>query len=346
MVFLFLAGILGFVCKSSALWMYAAGMACVWLNISTGKKLETWIRNGILLVIPAGAALTTIYLEYLSKGANPSSAAGAWLFKPETLSYPLASPLLSGLSVDELFNGLIYHPDVPIISYQLSIVIIVALAIGSLLLMRSIVRHIPNKNYTLVFLVFYIASTVFFSYLYLKQATITFEGRHFRIMGILAIPGLVYLISKSKMARIAFTIIWIAFIGWEFTYFTHGYSVNRGAAHGVSGLAQQGYDQESITELTKLDAQHPNQAVFVITGSDLGVEIIHNRVITLDVGDMTPEDFTDLSYSGKAGSIYMLMPQAYVQNGMAARIAKSFKNYQQFTVKKLSKEFYLYTASN
>jgi uncharacterized membrane protein YGL010W len=346
MLFLFAAGILGFICKSSALWMYAAGLACVWLNISTGKKLQMWIRNGVLLAIPAGVALGIIYIEYISKGANPSNAAGAWLVKPETLSYPLASPLLSGLSVDEVFNGLIYHPDTPIISYQLSIVIIVVLAVGSLLLMRSIVRYIPNKNYILVFLVFYIASTVFFSYLYLKQATITFEGRHFRIMGVLAIPGLVYFASKSKAARIAFAIVWIAFIGWEFTYFTHGYSVNRDAAHGVSGLAQQGYDQETITEITVLDALHPHHCVFVITNPDLGIEIVHNRVMTLDVGDMTPEDFSDLNYSGKAGTIYMLMPLTYVQNGMAVRITKSFKAYQQFTVRRLSKEFYLYTASN
>lgn len=345
MVFLFVAGIAGFICKSSALWMYAAGLACVWINISATKELKAWIRNGILIAVPAAAALGIVYLGYLSKGTNPSDTAGTWLFKPETLSYPLASPLLSGLSIDEMFNGLIYHPDVPIISYSLSIVIIIALAVGSLVLMRGIVRYIPNKNYTLVFLVFYIASTLFFSYLYLKQATITFEGRHFRVMGMLAIPGLVYLANKSKVTRITFAIAWVVFIGWGFSYFVHGYTGNRNAARGVSGLAQQGYDKQTLSTLTNLDTQ-PNKAVFVITSPDLGVEIIHNRVITLDIGDMEPEDFADLAYAGKAGTIYMLMPEAYVKNGVAAKVAKGFTGYHQFNVKRLSPSFYLYWASH
>lgn len=344
--FLFLAGIMGFICKSSALWMYAAGLACIWLNISAGKKLKGWLRNGVLIAIPAAAALAIVYFGYISKGANPSDAAGSWLVKPETFTYPLASPLLSGLSVDEMFNGLIYHPDVPVLSYPLSIVVIIVMAVGSLFLTRSIIRNIPYKKYRLVFVAFYIAGTLFFSYLYLKQATVTFEGRHFRVIGILALPGFIYLIGKTKALRIAFLVVWIAFISWELVYFTSGYWINRKAAHGVSGLAQQGYDKETINTITTLDARHPAQAVFVITSADLGVEIIHNRVITISLDGMDTEDLNELNYAGKAGTIYMLMPETYVKNGIAAKVVKGFTGYHQFSIKQLSKDFYLYWANN
>jgi hypothetical protein len=326
--------------------MYAAGLGCVWMNISAGKKLQVWLRNGVLIAIPAVTALAVVYFGYLSKGTNPSDAAGTWLVKAETFGYPLASPLLSGLSIDEMLGGLIYHTETPAISYSLAIITIIILAAGSLLLARYILRYIPNKKYILVFITFYIASTLFFSYLYLKQASVSFEGRHFRVVGMLAIPGLLFFIGKAKPARMVFAAIWVVFIGWELLYFTSGYAVNRDAAHGVSGLAQQGYDQQVLNTITGLDARQPNQAIFVLTNPDIGVEITHNRVITLDIDDMEADDLADLNYAGKAGNIYMLMPEVYVKNGIAAKVAKSFRAYKQFSVKQLNKNFYLYAASN
>jgi len=346
MVFLFAAGVAGFICKSSALWMYAAGLACVWINVSKNKKLQQWLFNGILLAIPAIAALAIIYVGYLSKGTNPSNAGDGWLIKPETFSFPLAAPLLSGLSVDEMVNGLIYHPDTPLISRGLSLAIIFVLAIGSLLLLRSIIRKVPNKNYALAFGAFYLAGTLFLSYLYLKQATVTFEGRHFRIIGILAIPGIVYLLHQTKATKTILYVLFAGFTVWSTVYFVHGYIVNYQAPHGASGLAQQAYDKPTIDAITSLDAQHPNNAIFVINSPDLGVEIVHNRVITLDIGDMDAEDLAELTNAGRAGTIYMLMPENYVRNGVAAKIAKSFTGYHLFSIKQLSKDFYLYSANN
>jgi len=325
--------------------MYAAGLACVWINISKNKKLQQWLLNGVLLAIPAIAALAIIYIGYLSKGTNPSNAGAGWLVKPETFSFPLAAPLLSGLSVDEMVNGLIYHPDVPLISRGLSLAIIFILAIGSLLLLKSIIRKIPHKSYALAFGMFYLAGTLFLSYLYLEQATVTFEGRHFRIIGILTIPGIVYLLHQTKAAKSILYVLFAGFTIWSAVYFVHGYIVNYQAPHGASGLAQQAYDKPTLDAIATLDAHH-NDAIFVINSPDLGVEILHNRVITLDIGDMDAEDFTELTNAGKTGTIYMLMPENYVKNGVAAKIAKSFTGYHQFSIKQLSNDFYLYSASN
>jgi hypothetical protein len=345
MLFLFLAGIVGFFAKSSALWMYASGVACVWVNLSANKKdIKHWLRNGVMLGIPVVAALAVIYVGYLSKGVNPSNAAGAWLIKPETFAFPLASPLLSGLSIDEMVNGLIYHPDNAILSYGTSIAVLAFLALGSLYFINSVLRFIPNKNYALALTIFYITATLFFSYLYLKQATVSFEGRHFRIIGMLSIPGLVYFASKTKVSRIVLGIFWAAFFCWEVAYFKIEYKVNIESGHGPSGLSQQAYDQDTLDELSKLDKQHPKGALFVCTSPDLAIEL-QNRVLTLDIQDMTPQDFKELKYMGKAGAIYILMPEAYQKNGVAYKIVKSFTYYHHFTVKQTGSN-YLYSAEN
>jgi len=346
LLFLFLAGIAGFFSKSSALWMYAAGVACIWINLSANKKeVQHWLKNGILLAIPAIAAIAAIYLFYLSKGANPSQAGGGWLIRPETFSFPLASPLISALSIDEMVNGLIYHPDTAILSYGASIAILVILASTSLFFVNSVLRYVPHKNYALVLTVFYITGTLFFSYLYLKQANVSYEGRHFRIICLLATPGLIYFMSRSKASRVVFGLIWLVFICWEFSYFRIEYKVNIHSGHGPSGLSQQAYDQPTLDELARLDSLHPNGALFVATSPDLAIEIQKNRVMTLDMEDMTPHDLKYLKYAGKAGAIYMLMPEVYQKNGVAYKICKSFVDYKHFTVKKLG-DYYLYAAEN
>jgi hypothetical protein len=346
LAFIFLAGIAGFVAKSSSLWIYAAGIACVWINLSSNKKdIKYWLRNGVLLAIPAAVALAIIYFFYLSKGVNPSSPGGTWLVKPETFSFPLSSPLLSGLSIDELFNGLIYHADTAMLSYNWSIVILALLAFGSLFFVNSVLRHAPNRDYALALTIVYIAGTLFFSYLYVRQADVSFEGRHFRIIGMLAIPGIVYFAGKSKISRVAFGIACLAFIWWEISYFKIEYKANMASGHGASGLSQQAYDQATLDELTRLDTQHPHAALFVTTAPDLAIEIQKNRVLILDMEDMTPGYLKTLKYLGKAGNIYMLMPQVWQKNGVAYRISQAFVNYHHFTVKKVGAN-YLDAAEN
>ncbi|MBW4890933.1 hypothetical protein KXQ82_14490 [Mucilaginibacter sp. HMF5004] len=345
-VFLFLAGLLGFVAKSSVLWMYAAGVACVWINLSASKKnIQHWLRNGVLLAIPVLAAVAIIYFCYITKGVNPSNADGPWLIMPETFSFPLASPLLSGLSIDEIFNGLIYHPDAAILSYTWSIVLLALLAFGSVFFVNSVLKHLPNKDYALALIIVYITGTLFFSYLYIKQADVSFEGRHFRVIGLLTIPGLIYWVSKSKIARIVFGMVWFLFICWETSYFKIEYKVNIHSGHGPSGLSQQAYDQLTLNELSRLDSLHPNTALFVTTAPDLAIEIRNNRVLTLSVQDMSAQELKEVKYTGKAGTIYMLMPEVYQKNGVAYHISKAFVNYHHFTVKKLGNN-YLYSAEN
>lgn len=347
MAFLFFAGIVGFICKSSVLWMYAAGVACVWISLSANQsKIVAWLYNGILLAVPVIAAVGIIYVFYLSKGENPSSASAGWKVLPETFSFPLASPLLAGFSLDELFKGLIYHPDGPMFSYGITILILVLLALASLAFIITILKKMPHKKYGLVLVVFYVLGNIFFTYLYLKQAAISYEGRHFRIIGLLAIPGIIWLLSKTKTARVVLVVIWAGFICWEVMYFVVGYKANQEAAHGGSGLSQGQYDKATVNELLRLDNLHHNNAIFVLTSPDIAAEINNNRVLTLDIESMDKEDFAALKYAGYGGTIYMLMPQAYVKNGVAAGISKSFTGYHQFTIKQLSTEYYLYTAGN
>jgi hypothetical protein len=369
LIFVFFAGLLGFFSKSSVLWMYATGAACIWINVSVNQtknspdpapeagmqslkpsrfkhRIRLWARNGILIAIPFLAAIFIIYLFYLSNGSNPASETGKILIKPETFSFPLASPLISGFSIDEMLDGLIYQPDGARISYHTVIFILYILALLSLLYIITIVKLSPDKKYSIAMLSFFIAGTVFFSYMFLKQASITYEGRHFRIIGLLAIPGIVYLCFKTRLSKILFFVIWIIFLNVEYRYFRDEYEANITSPRSTSGLCQQIYDQATLNEIAKIDHQHHNDAIFVVMSSDIGSEISNNRVITVEADDMSTQDISRLKYSGIGGPIYVLIPASYLTDGRSLNITKSFISYHNFTIKQLSKNYYLYSAIN
>ncbi len=212
LLFVLFAGWIGFICKSSVMWVYAGGLLFLWLRLSLpDKKTSNWIRNGFWIGVPAVVAVVTIYVFFLSKGQNPASTAAGLKLSLQTISYPLASPLLSGFSIDDLCHGLIYHTGKPIFADYQAIIVLLLTAVLSMWLVLTILRKVPNENYHLLVLVFYSVAFLFFSYAYLRQMTISYEGRHFRIIGLIVIPGTIYLFSqfKAPIPRILFGLIWI-----------------------------------------------------------------------------------------------------------------------------------------
>jgi len=352
LVFIFLGGLIGFFAKSSFLWMYAAGLACVWINLSlyetphpyAKKGVLKWLKNGSLLAIPFICAIAVIYIFYLSKGDNPTSDQGSYLIRPETFGYPLASPLLSAFSVDEYLGGLLDLSSGASMPHHKAVIVVLIAAFFSLAYLFLTTKLSPGTKYRLAFCVFYGTGVVFFTYMYLKQATISYEGRHFRIIGLLFIPGFVYMLFKTKVTRALFFVAWIFFIYTAFNFFKEGYKANREDARGNTGLAQQVYDKAALSEIVKLD-KYNRGAIFVLTSSDIGAEINNNRVITFD-NDTPIQSIADLKYHGTAGPLYILMPASYLTNGREKAILSTFLNYNSFTCKQLSPGYYLYYARN
>ncbi|MDN5286192.1 MAG: hypothetical protein JWR38_2466 [Mucilaginibacter sp.] len=346
LVFLLFSGCFGFFCKSSFLWMYGAGCFYLWLKLSAGQtSIIGWIKKGIWIGIPAILSLAVIYVFYLSKGANPASGGSGIKLTWQTFSFPLASPILAGFSVDDMLGGLIYNDDGSMLGPLWSLITVLLVAVLSVLLVISILRRIPYKKYTSLLIVFYTVAFLFFSYNFLRQANISYEARHLRLIGLLIIPGAVYLVSKSKLPyRVVFGFIcfFIAFL--SFKYFTQGYRQNKNiSARGTSGLAQQFIDQPSLNYIMDLDRKNTN-ALFVFNSPDLGLEINDNRIITLDpIEDDTKIDYESYEHKGHAGPIFILLPSSYM-GPKSNIILKCFPGYTGFKMEMLSNNYVLYSA--
>ncbi len=344
LLFVLLSGWIGFFCKSSFLWIYAAGLFCLWVRLSSAG-ISRWIEKGIWIGVPAVLSVAGIYFLFLSKGQSPASVSKGLKLTAETFSFPLSTPLLSGFSLDDLFHGLIYNFSKPMISQPWATIILIALAILSLVLIFALLRKAPNQNYRLFLKAFYFGALLFFGIAYLRQLNISYEARHFRIIGILIVPGMIYVLSNQKMSyRVAFAAITIAIAVYSFSYLLKGYYINKSlAAKGVSGLAQINIDQQSLNKIIGLDNENRN-ATFVFIANDIGLEIIHNRVINLPpVPDDYKIDTDDYTYDGFAGPLFIVLPESY--NGPKEKLVmKSFPGYTGFNLSMLSNNYVLYEA--
>ena len=347
LLFVLLSGWVGFFTKSSFMWMYAAGLIFIWIQFSRHTTaIKNWLINGFWVGIPAVISVAVIYITYLSKGANPSSASAGLDLSWKVLAFPLASPLLSGLSFDDLANGLILHNDDVIFNPAQSILIITILELLSILLIYAICKRLPGNRYSSMLVIFYIVSVLFFGSAFLRKLDISYEARHFRVIGLLFTPGLVYLVSRyKKVYQYAFgaVVLFVAFFTLRF-YMLSYTALKNETLHAPSGIAQQFIDRPSLDYLRVLDNKSKN-SLFVFFSPDLGLEIQHNRVITLEPLNADISINTDeYTYKGHAGPIYILMPHEYI-GIRASVILKSFPEYKGFSLKELSDDYVLYFAT-
>jgi len=346
LLFVLLSGWVGFFCKSSFVWMYLAGLCCLWIRLSSGSTgIIEWIKKGLWIGIPAVLSLVTIYVLFLSKGQSPASVSKGFKLTAETFSFPLATPILSCFSLDDFFHGLLYNFGRPMFSYGISVTIVIVLAILSLLLVFSLIRNAPNNNYKLFIIVFYFGALLFFGIAYLKQLNISYEARHFRIIGLLLVPGIISLVSRLKrVCQLLFVAGCLCIAFFSFSYVIKGYGINKNvSAKGISGISQINIDQQALNAVMKLDRENKN-AVFVFIANDIGQEILHNRVINLSpIADNLKIDMDDYRYEGFAGPLYIILPESY--NGPKEKmIMKSFTGYAGFNLSMLSNKYVLYSA--
>ena len=347
-LFVLLSGWLGFLFKSSFVWIYVAGLMCLWLRLSAiNNKLNVGklIKNAVWVGITASLSLAAIYVFFLSKGANPAAASAGLNIDWRNFTFPIGSPMLSGFSVDDLAHGLLFHPVGSLLSPGYAIMVLAISAFVSLGPVAAIMRYVPKNNYRLIIIVFYTISVLFFSLAFMRQSSISYESRHFRAIGLLIVPGVVYLFTQFKpIFRIAFVVISLAIAVTNYAFLIKGYRFNKNiSARGNSGMAQEYIDQPSLNYIMQLDQQNRN-AIFAFTSSDLGLEIIHNRVITLDVPPLAGTiNYDDYGYDGHAGPLYILLPASYNQTTLNM-FMKFFPDYHNFTIKKLSPKYLLCSA--
>lgn len=146
------------------------------------------------------------------------------------------------------------------------------------------------------------------------------------------------------MYQAAFIAICLCITLYSFNYLVKGFGINKNlSAKGNTGISQINIDQQSLNTVMKLDRENKG-ATFVFISNDLGLEIMHNRVISLSpIADDYKIDPDEYRYEGFAGPLFIILPINY--NGPKENlIMKSFPGYTEFSISGLSDKYVLYMA--
>ena len=102
------------------------------------------------------------------------------------------------------------------------------------------------------------------------------------------------------------------------------------------------HDPQFFTDVVIVELDRSTTFVFI--SNDIGLEVLHNRIITLPIiGNDLKIDVDDYDYDGFAGPLYIVLPESY--NGPKEKmIMKSFKGYAGWNISMLSDKYVLYEA--
>lgn len=232
-----------------------------------------------------------------------------------------------------------------LISFYLARLILFFCALGSIALIYFILRFVTIRNYRLMVLSIFLSALAFFVYAYLRQYEISMESRHFRIVGILITPGVIFLTTRIKPKFRATVFILLTCVAcYSFFYVINGYKTNQYLSKGPLGIGQPNIDQISLNQIISFDNVHRN-IIFVFIGNDIGLEIQHNRIITLPpIAEDLKIDTDQYKYCGHGGALYIVLPRFYAGK-REEFILNAYPAYKRFKHSNLSNYYELFIAN-
>jgi hypothetical protein len=173
--------------------------------------------------------------------------------------------------------------------------------------------------------------TLAFILLYAKRASISFEERNFRAIGLLLMVGIVHSFSQH-VARPARTVFY-AVLGFAAIYggasaLAHARQNlqlpmgEQGFRHGIATPPVLEFMRERFGEGTLR-----SNAVVYIPSPEMGLEARSARLITVHADFESIDKLSRDEYRGRAQSVYVFLQKRLVQNGKATVILRSFRDY-------------------
>lgn len=230
------------------------------------------LKRLMVLGVVFGLFFLATQLTYLSGGVTISSFTTP--FRPDFLwgiPVSLAGPLYGAFSFLEPWSTKVFFIPLALL--------------GSLIVWR-LVRDGGHLDYRRILAAHYVAFVVFFSYAYLRGMSISYEPRHFRILGVLLVPGLIHwLLANTRQ-----TVVACAIAALSLASLTTYHGMNHSEATAVPSASRWGIRQplsnESLSALHRVDRDLVTRDTIVVNGLGacpaLLLEFEHGRKLQHD----------------------------------------------------------------
>jgi hypothetical protein len=350
---LFFVGLLlmhciGFFLKSSYLIFAVASSAVIVLQetgISFNIFKRLWDERRIVFL--SGTSLVFSYLlfwkYFLSRGHNPSSTAG---FSAEAMDlvFPLASPIGAAFSLDDILNRVFYFPgsENPF-AYPMWF-LYVPIAILSVFI---IIKLLKGNRKSFVLAAFLICYITVLTMLYLLDADISYEFRHFRMLGLLMIPACIELAFASRFV-LKYSLFLLIFLSSSFgllSFAQRKLFAEKNYFRSNENFLYVSLKQPTFGKLQELDNRVFEKNIILYTPNpEINLELKNLRLITQHTDFIPLNSLQSQRFYGKVDTLYVLLQKEFLANGKTEAVLNSFDAYNKFELWYEDASFQIYKS--
>ena len=205
----------------------------------------------------------------------------------------------------------------------------VAVSLASVLLLWAIVRLSgASREYLTLVVGVYIGVIFSFALVWALNLQISFNVRHFRVVGVLFVPGIVAMLARipSRAARQT-SLALLAVLCLTFTlYYTNPLDERRLARPvGASGFSHIYASQLAVDALSELDSQlgAGNNLIGVPWGQ-MALDVKNSRVFHMRTALRSVDYFRYNLFSGHVDNLIVVVPIGFEERGETSQVLRAF----------------------
>ncbi len=292
------------------------------------QRVKSLLRSAALYLLLFAAFYGALTCLHTSRGWTAAHDPFHFAFVTEKALFALGAPLGSALSFFHILNRLVFHPEglQSALGSSRSFGCLLLVAFISVPLTIAILRHHwDNVTYSSVTLG--ITATMIGVIFVLTQGAVYVEERHFRLMGILLLPGAIELAMAATQRVVRYATGLIILFAFSFGLSSWVAKVRRNEhAPRVGGFAFLEADHEVVEAVEALDTELSSGNNLFYFPMPEWLSMIQSNRAAAPHNDSIERTFFQQAqrFHGTVDNLVIIIPAAMALDDRAARVAEGF----------------------
>jgi hypothetical protein len=212
---------------------------------------------------------------------------------------------------------------------------LLACSLGSLLLLWAIVRFSGSQREYLTLLVgVYACVVASFSLAWSLDLLISFNVRHFRVVGILFVPGIVAMLARlpsrpGRLVSLGLLALLAIVPVIRFVYPTDRNPLARPV--GAAGFSHSNASQSSVDALAELDVQlRGGNDLIGVPWPQMALDVQTSRIFDMRIALEGAKSFQHKLLYGRVDNLIVVLPRLVNDRGMTPRVLRAFKEHRDW----------------
>ena len=290
------------------------------------RTLSIALRSGVAMGVPLAA-----FWGYTSLGDSPAGS-NPWSFSnvaPGELLFAAAGPLNT---LFELWKS--YIPATEMMSWPgrgLGWPLLLVSLVSVLLLIAMVRFSGCSREYRALVIGVYVCVVGAFSLAYALDLVISFNARHFRMVGVLFVPGIVALLTRipfrsGRFLSLGLVAALCLTITSQFAYPRPVDPLARPV--GASGFSHTYASQAALDALSSLDVQLGSGNNLVgVPWPQIALDVRNSRVYNMRTALRGAEYFRHRLFFGRVDNLIVMLPMHFAERDKSSMVLRTFREH-------------------